>query len=57
MAKGPSKNTVNKSQDNVACLEPSYLMTTSPRYLNRTEAQEDDLESNLIKMIESFKEE
>jgi predicted phage gp36 major capsid-like protein len=36
--------------------EPRYPMTASPGYLNRTEAQ-DDLESNLIKMTEAFKEE
>jgi hypothetical protein len=35
----------------------SYPTTASPRYTNRTAAQENDLKSNLIKMIEAFNEE
>jgi hypothetical protein len=37
--------------------EHSYPTTASPGYPNRPEAQENDLKSNLIKMIEAFKEE
>jgi hypothetical protein len=37
--------------------EPSYPDTASPGYPYETEAQEDDLKSNFIKMMESFKEE
>jgi predicted double-glycine peptidase len=37
--------------------EHSYPTTTSPGYPNTTEAQENDLKSNLIKMIEAIKEE
>ena len=36
--------------------KPSYSPTASPRYPKETEAQEEDLKSNLIKMIEAFKE-
>ena len=35
----------------------SYPTTASLRYPNTAEAQENDLKSNLIKMIEAFKEE
>ena len=36
--------------------EPNYPATTNPGYLNEIEAQEEDLTSNFIKIIESFKE-
>ena len=36
--------------------EHSYPTTASPGYPNTTEAQENDLKSNLIKMTEAFKE-
>jgi hypothetical protein len=36
--------------------EPSYPATTNPGYSNDTESPEEDLKSNLIKMIEAFKE-
>jgi len=35
----------------------SYPTTASPGYPNTNEAQEDCLKSNLIKMIDAFKEE
>ena len=35
--------------------EASYPMTASPGYPNTVEAQENDLKSNLMKMIEAFK--
>ena len=38
-------------------LEHSYPTTASPGYPSTAEAQENDLKSNLIKMIEAFKEE
>ena len=57
MAKGPQKNTINKSQGNMAPSEHSYPTTPSPGYPNTTKTQENDLKSNLIKMIEAFKEE
>ena len=56
MPKGQYKNTVNKTQDSEAPPEPSYPVTTNPGYPNETEAQEEDLESNFIKMIEAPKE-
>ena len=37
--------------------KPSYSITANPGYSNKHEVQEDDLKSNLIKMIEVFKEE
>ena len=50
MAKGQHKNTINKSQGNMAPSEPA-----SPGYLNTAEAQEDDPKSNLVKTVEVFK--
>jgi hypothetical protein len=45
MAKGPQKNKINKSQGNMMTLEHRKPTTASPG----TEAQENDLKSNLIK--------
>jgi hypothetical protein len=56
MVKGQYKNTINKSQGNMGPPEPSYGTTASPGYSNTAEAQENDLKSNLMKMIEAFKE-
>lgn len=49
--------TSNTSQSNMAPPESSYSTTSSHGYFNRAEAQETNLESNLMKMIEVFKEE
>ena len=57
MAKGQHKNTVNNGQGNTAPKELNYVTTASPGHPNTAEAQENDLQSNLIKMIEAFKEE
>jgi len=57
MAKGPRKKTINESQGNVTPPENSYSTTARLGYPNTTEAEENDLKSNLIKMIEAFKEE
>jgi hypothetical protein len=57
MAKGQHKNTINKSQDNIAPPEFIYLTTKSPEYSNTAEALENNIKSNLTKMIEDFKEE
>jgi hypothetical protein len=54
MVKSQLKNTINKSQGNMAPLEPSYLTIISPGYPNIAETQ-DDLKPNIIKMIEAFK--
>ena len=35
--------------------EPSYPATTNPGYPNETEAQGEDLKTNLIRMREAFK--
>ena len=37
--------------------EPGYPATASPGYSNIAEVQENDFKSNLLKMIEAFKEE
>jgi hypothetical protein len=57
LAKSHHKNTIHKSQGNVAPPETSYITTTSPRNPNIAKAQENDLKPNLRKMIEAFKEE
>jgi hypothetical protein len=57
MVKGQHQNTINKTQHNMAPPEPRYPPTARPVYPSRAQAQEDDLESNLIKMIEVFKKE
>jgi hypothetical protein len=56
MLKEQHKNTINKSKGNMVPPDPSYPPITNPEYPNETEAQEKDLKSNLIKMIEAFKE-
>ena len=56
MPKGQHKNTRKKSQGNMAPSEPRYASTAKPGYPNKTKAQEEDLKSNLIMMIEVFKE-
>lgn len=57
MLKGQHKNTIKKSQGNMAPPEHSYTTTASPGYPNTTEAEENDVKANLIKIIETFKEE
>jgi hypothetical protein len=57
MIKGPQTNTINKNQGIVRPSEHSYPTTASLRYPNTTEMQENDLKSNLKKMIRAFKEE
>ena len=56
MTKGQHKNITNKIQDTKALPEQSYSTIASPGYVNTMEAQENDLKSNLIMMIEAFKE-
>ena len=51
------KSRINTSEDNISPPEPNYPLTSSSEYFNIAEAQENDLKSNLIKMIEAFKEE
>ena len=57
IAKGPQKDTINKGHSHMTPLEHTYMSVVSPGYPNTTKAQENDLKSNLIKMIEAFKEE
>ena len=57
MARDQHKNKINNRQDNLASPEPSYPTTASPEYSDITEAQENDLKSNLMKMTDAFKEE
>ena len=55
MAKDPLKCTINKSQVKRTPSDHSYLITSSPEHPKTTAAQQTDLNSNLIKMIEAFK--
>lgn len=48
------KETINKIQHNMASMEPAIC---SPGNLNTPESQENDCKSNLIMMIEAFREE
>ena len=57
MPKGSIKNTIHKTQVSMAPPEHNYSSTANARYPKETEAQEEDLKSNLIKMIKEFKEE
>ena len=41
----------------MATPEPSYPTTASPGYFSIVEAQENDFKSNLVKVIDAFKEE
>ena len=56
MCKEQCKNEINRTQGNTRSAELCFPATTNPRYPNETEAQEENLKSNLIKMIEAFKE-
>jgi spore germination protein YaaH len=56
ITRGQYKNTFNNTQGNMALPEPSYPITAHPGYSNTVEAQENDLKSNLMKMIVVFKE-
>lgn len=55
MPKG--ENTNNNIQGNMSPLEPSHPNTASLKYSNTAKAQEDDLKSNFMVMIEIIKEE
>jgi hypothetical protein len=57
IVKGQHKNTIIKRQKGTTPPEPSCPATANPGYPNTVEAKEDSLISNLIKMIEAFKEE
>lgn len=54
MPKGYHQNTITKNLGNMTQPERSYSATASPGYLNETEAQEDDLKSYFIKIIQAF---
>jgi DNA-binding XRE family transcriptional regulator len=55
MPKGQHKKKMNKTQGNMAPTVHIYPATANPEYANENEAQEEDLKSCLIKMIEVFK--
>jgi hypothetical protein len=57
MAKNPQMNTINKSQSNTTPSGHSNPTTANSGCPNATKAQENDLTSDFIKMIEAFKEE
>ena len=56
MANGQHKNTINKIQGNIALPQPRHPITASSGYPNTDQVQENDFESNLMEMIEVFKE-
>ena len=47
--------TIHNSQGIMSPLEPSYLTTADPEHPNIAEAQEKDLKTNYMKMIETLK--
>jgi hypothetical protein len=55
MAKGKSKNIINRSKYNLAPSEPSSPTIARPGYPNTPEEQDCDLKSHLMKMLEIFK--
>lgn len=57
MAKGLCNNTINKIQGNMTHSEHSYPTTARPTYPSTKEVQENDRNSNIIKMMEVFKKE
>jgi hypothetical protein len=54
MLKEQHKNTINKTQGNMTSTEPSCPATTNPGYPNETEAKEENLKLNVIKMLQAF---
>jgi hypothetical protein len=56
MLRGKCKTTSNRSQYTWISSEPSPPTTASPEYTNTPENRKADLKSNLMKIIESFKE-
>lgn len=50
------KNTIN-NYDNMEPPKPSYPTIASSKYSNTAKAQENNIRSNLVKMIEALKEE
>jgi len=47
-------NIINNTQGDTEPSEPSYSTIASPEYSNTAEAQENDLKSNLMKMLEAL---
>jgi hypothetical protein len=56
MTKREFKDTINSTQGNMSPSEPSSPTTMNSRFRNEFEAQEEDLKSNLIRIIVAFKE-
>jgi hypothetical protein len=54
--KGRLNNKQQGSEQHGTFREHSYLTTATPGYPNTTQAQENDLKSNLIMIIDTFKE-
>lgn len=51
------KNKIKNSQGNRSPLEPSYPTAAGPEYSNISEAEEKDLKTTCMKVIEVLKEE
>jgi hypothetical protein len=57
ITKGQLKNTIKKSQSNMVPIESKYHTIASPEYFTNDKAEQNDINSRLIKVIEAFKEE
>lgn len=57
MPKHQCKNTINNSQGSITPPELSYSLTARYEYFNASEAQENDLKKNLMKIIGFLKSE
>jgi hypothetical protein len=55
MAKGKHKNLTNRNQDYMASSEPSTPTTATPGYSNTWEKQDSDLKSDLMMLVEDYK--
>ena len=53
--KGKHRNVTNRNQGNTALSEPNSPIASRPKYLNTSEKQELDLKSQLMMLIEDFK--
>ena len=56
MNRGQNKNKIKKTQGNMEPPDTNYSTTASPEHSNIAEVQENDLKSNLVKMLDSLKE-
>jgi hypothetical protein len=55
MGKGQHRNTINKSQGNLSSPETSFPTTASSEHSKTPEEKDIELNSHILKMIESLK--